>query len=191
MKKIIVITSLLLASFATAQSDSGIGIKGGVNYGSTGELRRNGETIIENPDDKVGFHVGVFGKIKITDFYIRPEVFYTQLNSEYNGVDAQVQKIDAPVLLGYNILGPVSIFAGPSFQYILDTDLQDVTLDDVQEDFTIGAQIGIGVGIKNVGIDVRYERGFTENEARYTQIGNVGTLDTRPQQITVALSFLF
>ncbi|MDP5100444.1 MAG: hypothetical protein NWQ09_03880, partial [Nonlabens sp.] len=93
--------------------------------------------------------------------------------------------------LGVYIFKPVSIFAGPSFQYILNTDLEDVDLDDVQEEFTIGLQAGIAVDLGNIGLDVRYERGFKENEAQFTQIGQVGTLDTRPEQITFAISVKF
>lgn len=192
MKKNLLIVLVVLTSLgALAQDGSGFGIKAGLNYGTTGDLRQDGQTIVDNPDAKIGYHAGFFGKIDLKSIYIRPELFYTRLNEEYNGVDAQVDKLDAPVLLGVYIFKPVSIFAGPSFQYILNTDLEDVDLDDVQEEFTIGLQAGIAVDLGNIGLDVRYERGFKENEAQFTQIGQVGTLDTRPEQITFAISVKF
>ena len=188
MRKLICLIALMSVYFAQAQTDGGVGLKAGVNYGSTGDLSQDGQTIIDNPDEKIGFHVGVFGKIDLGAIYIRPELMYTQLNSEYNGLGFEVNKLDAPVLVGVNIIGPLHIFAGPSVQYILDTDLEDVDIDDVEEDFTIGAQFGVGVNLGNLGIDVRYERGFTENEAEFTNVGSLGTLDTRPSQIILGLS---
>lgn len=192
MKKIFLTT---LFAFLTcglyAQKDSGFGIKAGLNYGSTGDLRENGQTIVDNPDRKIGYHAGFFGKIDLEKVYIRPELFYTRLNEEYNGIDAQVDKIDAPILLGIYVFKPVSVFLGPSLQYILDTDLENVELSRVEQEFTVGLQAGIAIDLGNVGLDLRYERGFTENEARFTQVGTIGSLDTRPEQITFAISVKF
>jgi len=192
MKRIGVFVFLMFLSYgAMAQKDSGFGIKAGLNYGSTGDLRQSGQTVIDNPDQKIGFHAGFFGKIDLKSVYIRPELFFTRLNQQYNGLDAQVDKIDAPVLLGIYVFKPVSVFAGPSFQYILDADLQDVELARVQEEFTVGLQAGIAVDLGSVGLDLRYERGFKENEAQFTQAGQLGALDTRPEQITFAISVKF
>jgi hypothetical protein len=192
MKRISVLAFLMLASCGMmAQKDGGFGIKAGLNYGSTGDLRQSGQTIIDNPEQKIGFHAGFFGKIDLESVYIRPELFFTRLNQQYNGLDAQVDKIDAPVLLGVYVFKPVSIFAGPSFQYILDTDLQDVELARVQEEFTVGLQVGIAVDLGSVGLDLRYERGFKENEAQFTRAGQLGALDTRPEQLTFAISVKF
>lgn len=192
MKKYLMICLLLIATIGVAQTDNGFGIKAGLNYGSTGDLKENGRTIIDNPDEKLGYHIGVFGKLNLGPIYLRPELQYTKLSNEYNGASFDVQKLDAPILVGFNVVGPLHVFAGPSLQYIMDTDLEDVELSDVSEDFTIGAQFGIGVNLGNLGIDVRYERGFNDNEVSFINnnisIGGPVTIDTRPEQIIVALS---
>jgi hypothetical protein len=64
--------------------------------------------------------------------------------------------------------------------------LGDLQVEDVENDFTVGLNVGVGVNIGRLGLDVRYERGFSENEARF--IGNnitdvSGRVDTRPSQI--------
>lgn len=182
---------VLITSCAIAQKDSGFGIKAGLNYGATGDLSQDGQTIIDNPERKIGYHVGMFGKIDLDKVYLRPELIYTQLNNTYNGVDASVRKLDLPLLLGVYVVKPISVFAGPSLQYIIDTDLQDVDLQQVQEAFTVGLQVGLAVDLGNVGVDLRYERGFTENEAAFTQVGQIGSLDTRPEQIILAISVKF
>ena len=127
--------------------------------------------------------------------YLRPELIYTKTKSSYDvdgGTnDYDVSKLDLPVLLGYKIIGPLHIFAGPAFQYTLNNDLEDVELDDVKNDFTVGAHFGIGVNLGNIGLDVRYERGFSENEAEIigANIADIsGRVDSRPSQIIFGLS---
>ncbi|EAS19558.1 hypothetical protein BBFL7_00104 [Flavobacteria bacterium BBFL7] len=192
MKKFFIAIVFLTGTMMHAQEDGGFGIKAGLNYGSNGDLSQNGQTIIDNPDENLGYHFGVFGKIDLGPIYVRPELSYTVLNSDYDNnafnSSLEVKKLDAPVLVGFKVLGPLHVFAGPSFQYILDTELEDVDLEDVQEEFSIGMQVGVGVNLGNLGIDVRYERGLSENEAEFSNLGQFGTLDTRPEQIIVGLS---
>jgi hypothetical protein len=39
------------------------------------------------------------------------------------------KKIDVPIVVGMKVFGPVYIFAGPDFQYIMDEDFSlDLTL---------------------------------------------------------------
>ena len=198
--------SLLIAVFALigitafAQKDSGFGIKAGLNYNQNGDLsfkqvESAGADLIAGSDGKVGYHVGFYGKLDMPKIYIRPELIFTKTKSSYDvegGTnDYDVSKLDLPVLLGYKIIGPLHIFAGPAFQYTLNNDLEDVELDDVKNDFTIGAHFGVGVNLGNIGLDVRYERGFSENEAEI--IGNniadiSGRVDSRPSQIIFGLS---
>jgi hypothetical protein len=202
MKKTIFTAVFTLVSFiAMAQKDSGFGIKVGVNYNQNSDLRfadlqAVGEDLIAGSDGKIGYHVGVFGKLDFPKFYLKPELLYTKTQSSYNieNVDRvyDVSKIDLPVLLGYKIIGPLSIFAGPSLKYILNQDLEDVELNDVEDNFTVGLQSGIGVNLGNIGIDVRYERGFTSNEATFidSNITNVtdARIDARPSQIIFGIS---
>jgi hypothetical protein len=198
--------SLLMAVFALigltafAQKDSGFGIKAGLNYNQNGDLsfkqvQSAGEDLIAGSDGKVGYHVGFYGKLDMPKIYIRPELIYTKTKSSYDvegGTnDYDVSKLDLPVLLGYKLIGPLHIFAGPAFQYTLSNDLEDVEIDDVKNDFTIGAHFGVGVTLGNIGLDVRYERGFSENEAEIIgdNIADIsGRVDSRPSQIIFGLS---
>ncbi len=188
---------LLLSSFAGfSQSDSGFGLKAGLNYNSNGDLivefSDATDDITEGADSKVGYHVGVFGKLDFPKIYLRPELVYTKTKSEYGGADFDMSKLDMPVLLGYKIIGPLSVFAGPSFQYILDTDLEDAEIEDIKSDFSVGLNIGAAVSLGNFGLDVRYERGFSKNEADFI-IDEIpdsqGRLDSRPSQLIFSLSF--
>jgi hypothetical protein len=193
MKKTFLTAILALVScVAFAQSEQGFGIKAGLNYGANGDYFDSASDAYENPDGNVGYHFGIYGKIG-DKIYFRPELVYTKTKSDYDNNSLDMSKLDAPLLIGVNVIGPLNIFAGPALQYILDTDYSGVTLGDVENDFTVGLNIGAGVNLGKLGIDLRYERGFTENEVRVIDT-NAGTsligdrIDTRPDQLILSLS---
>ena len=191
MKKVVFIICLMAGITAFGQSNSGFGIKGGLNFNSSGDLDL-GEINL-NADTKTGYHIGVWGKLG-HDFYIRPELVYTHINSKYdNGVfsaDFDMQKIDLPVLAGLRLIGPLHIFGGPAFQYVINSDLENVTYDDVENDFSVGLNFGVGVNLgSKLGVDLRYERGLSKNEANFADdILGEGRIDTRPSQFILSVS---
>lgn len=200
MKKTLLVAVLaLIGSAAMAQSGSGFGIKAGLNYNKNGDLigsvGDSGQDIVEGAEGKTGYHVGFWGKLDFPKIYLRPELVYTKTKSSYDvdgdSQDYDVSKLDLPVLLGFKIVGPLHLFAGPAFQYTLKNDLENVEIEDVESDFTVGLNAGAGVNIGRLGFDIRYERGFSENEANF--IGNnitdvSGRVDSRPSQVIFSLS---
>lgn len=192
MKKTLVFTLLLgLGYFAMAQSGSGFGLKAGLNYNGNGDYYNSAVDAFENPDRNAGYHVGIWGKIG-NRIYVRPELVYSSTASGYDEGDLKIKKLDLPVLLGAKIIGPLHAFAGPSFQYLLNTEFSDITFDNVENDFTVGLNLGAGLNLGKLGIDVRYERGFNENEISFIN-NNITTLtgdrvDTRPDQIILSFS---
>jgi hypothetical protein len=183
---------LVFISFsANAQKGSSYGLKGGLNYSANGDYFESIGDNAKNPDRNIGYHIGVFGKIG-NKLYFRPELVYTATKSAYDSNDFSVKKIDAPLLVGVKILGPISVFGGPSLQYILDTEFDGIDIDNVEDDFSIGLNFGIGVNFNKIGIDLRYERGFNNNEASFID-NNLGAnvnsrIDTRPDQLILSLS---
>jgi hypothetical protein len=192
LKKSVISTALLvfIGFSLSAQNKSSFGFKGGLNYGANGDYFDSVNLNYSNPDQNIGYHIGIFGKIG-NKIYLRPEIVYTVTKSDYDNNDFNVKKIDVPVLVGVKVLGPLSVFAGPSAQYILDTDYHGIDIDNVQDDFTVGLNFGIGLNFNKIGIDLRYERGFGENEASFIE-NNITTInsriDTRPEQLILSLS---
>ena len=79
----------------------------------------------------------------------------------------KTSKIDLPILFVYDVFEPISVYAGPGFNFFGDT-----TLDGVQQtSFTTGnpgpdlkkstfnVNIGIMFRYKRLGVDLRYEMG--------------------------------
>ena len=192
MKNLFLTTAVILTGFfGLAQTGSGFGLKGGVNYAGNGDFFDSAENTIQSPDKNIGYHLGVFGQLG-NRVYVRPELVYTSTTSGYNKGDLKLNKLDAPVLVGIKVIGPLHIFAGPAFQYILNSKFDGVTIDNIENDFTVGLNIGAGVNFGKFGLDVRYERGLSTNELNFVN-SNIGTLngdrvDTRPDQIILSLS---
>ncbi|MDY2587118.1 outer membrane beta-barrel protein [Winogradskyella aquimaris] len=192
--KKVVFTATVCAIFGlsvNAQKGSSFGFKGGLNYSANGDYFESIGDNAQNPDRNIGYHVGLFGKIG-DQIYFRPELVYTATKSDYNNDGFNIKKIDAPLLVGLKVLGPVSVFGGPSLQYILDTEFEGINIDSVENEFSVGLNFGIGLNLNKIGIDLRYERGFSNNEATFIN-NNLGTgiasrIDTRPDQLILSLS---
>jgi hypothetical protein len=194
MKKVILVVFLALGLSQVSNAQINFGIKGGINYNNNGEGSFKDATndIADGASAKTGFHAGVWfrGNLPILGLYLRPELVYTQVKTEFEQKgstdDYSFKKLDVPVLLGKKILGFAHVFAGPSFQYIIDDsiDFGDLSTDEFDK-FTVGLQFGAGVEFGNVGLDVRWERGLSDSEARFA---NNARIDNRVNQIIFGLS---
>ena len=194
MKKVILMMCLAFAFSQTSNAQIDFGIKGGLNYNNNGDatFSSTGSDVIRGGDSKSGFHAGLWfrGKIPIVGLYLRPELVYTQVKNEYTSdqnvtSDYEFKKIDVPVLLGKKFLGVANVFIGPSFQYILEDNFEfaNVTTDDFDK-FSVGLQMGFGVELGKIGVDVRWERGLSNTEAKFANV----TVDNRTNQIIFGLS---
>ena len=187
------------------------GLKGGINYSMGGQITGkesppNGdwsETIQGNGE--FGFHGGIFGQVNFGKFFIRPEVVYTSIESSFDFPNKtstySIEKFDIPLMLGYNIWGPLDVFAGPVYSNILGTSLEgdEYETEIVVQNTPINAQIGAKVEFGRFGLDVRYERSLSTPEDQQRDMlrgGSDGTGanvinfdDARLHQLIVGIIF--
>lgn len=189
---------VFLASIMLMNAQSDYGIKAGLSYNSNGELKdattEIGDFFNDKGNGKSGFNIGFYGKLDLGPIYLRPELVYTKTTSEYvlntgTTEDYKIAKLDLPVLVGFKVIGPLHVFAGPAFQYYLDNDLKGLNFESIENEFSIGMNIGASVEFGKLGIDIRYERGLSENEANWTDASETFTLDSRPEQIIFSVSY--
>ena len=190
MKNVFFILILCVSCVVFAQEKRvTFGVKVGLNYGDNGKIEVT-DIVRANGDDRVGYHFGVYLRGKLTDnIFIKPELLYTVNNSTYDldnaDLDYNIKKLDLPILVGITVLGPINIFGGPSLQYIVENDLDDVRLGDVKNEFTVGLQFGAGIQLGNLNADIRYERGLSKNRAESIDDGI--RVDSRPNQFIISL----
>ena len=190
MKKIIFILLLTFSiSISFAQEKNSWGIKGGLNYNSNGDLLKEASGIKEDPKSNTGFHFGFYKKVQVLGFFLRPELVYTETTADYNGQELRLSKIDLPFNLGSGFIGSTYIFAGPSFQYILNGEFDGIDAQSGLKNITLGANLGIGLKLNKLALDLRYERGLNENETRFVQqnVSDGVNIDLRPSQLILSL----
>jgi hypothetical protein len=173
MKKIFTLLGLLFFIGTTAEAQIfTIGPKFGISN-TTVSLKDN-VSDYESGDAKYSYHGGVFARVKITGFYIQPEIYFNSVRGEYINPDQNIpiseqtiefnqNKIDIPVLFGWK-MGPFRINAGPVASFNLDDELDFDNSISAYRSAVFAYQAGIGLDISKLIVDLRYE-GNLSNQA--------------------------
>jgi hypothetical protein len=179
---------LLATTQVHAQDDSPgpkFGFKGGLNFSQLYVDQPNAE----DENMKLGYHLGIFGKIPLTNFLaLQPEVLYTNVGSKikYGGSDLaealgiesgevrfNLNYVQVPVAAVINI-GPLNIHAGPYLAYLVSANVKDLKASDQEatdikdldtDDFNridYGLVGGLAVDLKGLTIGARYNHGLRE-----------------------------
>lgn len=204
----------LLCTFSFTQAQEYfVGVKGGVNYNTIGDLdhygttRGGGSTGFIFPDvdslytakKDMGINYGVYVLIDFGQFFVRPEVNFTSMKNNYalfkNTTNWTANKIDIPIVFGYNIYKPISVYAGPVFSFISDMKLEGTdSLIEFDKNST-GLSAGFLIQYKRFGVDIRYDYGITaiKKQRIYLNRPFYGTrvadlVEYNPSQLSVSLT---
>lgn len=203
----LLILGLLCFSMSQAQEYS-FGIKGGANYVMGGQITGNSSNGLYfdgtvDADSQIGFHGGAFFEIRFGKFLLRPEFIYSSMKTEFPFPTAPsiyaVDKISVPLLFGYNVWGPVDIYAGPAYQNVLDSSLEGTEPPNqviIAQNTPLAAQVGVKAGFGRFEVDLRYDRSLASKEEMDLDLVNsdyginrATFNDTRLNQILLSLSF--
>ena len=201
MKKSLILAIVLLASTATYAQFFTIGPKVGF---SSSRLSLEEAQQIRSGASTVGFHIGAFTRLSVLGLYVQPELLFTQsggqieVKDEVNDNFDQIQdltynKIDIPVMLGFRMGSVFRVNAGPAFSLILGQDARtEGTSEEVRnryEDSTVGYQIGGGLDLGKLVLDVRYEGSLSRLGSSVQLGGRRFDTDYRNNQFSVSLGF--
>lgn len=203
MKKVLSIALIGFSMLASAQislaakanlifptgSPSWSNIKGTVNNAIEGTGKNN-----------VGFNAGLSLKVALpTSLFLMPEIYYTHFKNEFTTenttFDVKSNRIDVPVLLGYNVLGNMlGVFVGPvgSFNLSKDNTYNDFK-ENAKNNFTVGYQFGAQLEIKKLIVNAKYEGAFSKDERNFINkvSGSEIRYDNRPNLFMVGLGYKF
>lgn len=151
-------TFLLIAGITFSQTN--VGFKTGLNYGNfTLEDDQFPETI--KGENMIGFETGFYSETHFSDrFYFKPELLYTYRygNATNRGNSGlTTHRLGLPLMLGFDIAGPVSIEAGPSIQYMLYFDQGFAETAVVSNNALIGYRIGPKVNFGRVSAYANFQ----------------------------------
>ena len=168
-------------------------------------------SLLEDVNGKVSGHIGVFARISLLGFYIQPELLVSSSKSEVSFNiptdnfnlesvmgEVKLNKLDIPVLIGKRFLKVLRVNAGPVFTLPLNEDISfknlTTNIEDVKTNYksaTIGAQIGAGLDLTFLTVDVRYELAL-QSLSEGISIGNSEfAADQRVNQFLIAIGVKF
>jgi hypothetical protein len=189
--------SILILLFFTTQltfSQLEFGLKGGLNFDAAGDIVVVADQLQKQGSlkGKTGYHLGVYAKVNILAFYLRPELQFTKVSSQFEDQSIETSRIELPVSFGINMLGPVSLFFGPSAFFNLSQASNELKLEEIQNKTSMGLHIGTRLKLGPIGVDLRYEKGLSAMESNLLSQAGVpvgGQINTQPNQFTVGVSF--
>lgn len=168
----------LLFTSSGILAQGNLGFQFGLNDDNFGSIE-NISNKIDNYDldikNSTGFQFGIFTEIDLITFYIRPElnlIFSKSKNAAAYSLDEGINiaehsykssEIQLPIIFGYKVLGPISVFGGPSFKYNL-SNTSNFNLEDIKDKYTLSLLLGSRVKIRYISVGLRYERGLNNNE---------------------------
>lgn len=154
------------------------GVKAGLNTNTIGEINSRGGSIavgkadeLFSPKKDIGYQLGAYFMAEFKLFFIRPEFNYVSLENHYEFPirDSKwtTSKLEIPILFGFKIAKPVAIYAGPSFNFFDDYQLEGVNVTSFSDGYdldknTTSLNFGIMVRYNTFSIDLRYELGTKE-----------------------------
>lgn len=209
MKKsfLLILLGLFSLTYTQAQEYS-FGIKGGANYVMGGSITgiSSGGTFFDgtvDADPEFGFHGGVFFQLKFGKFFIRPEAMYHSMETTFEFPSQpstySVEKLSIPLLFGYNVWGPIDVYAGPAYQNIMSSSLEGTEPPNqiiVAQNTPLAAQAGVKFNFGRFELDFRYDRTLASEETQRVDIVNsdyginlADFTDSRLNQFLVSLSF--
>ena len=206
MKRIILISSLAIL-FLNLSAQMDFGIKGGLNISNVkaSEILTDDYRINPAASGNLGYHVGGFFRASLLGIFIQPELYFSSIATEYKVEDLsgtgtaeqlvkqKIGRIDVPVLVGVK-LGTFRLGLGPVGSIIVSdqSDLDDITgYEATLKSATFGYQIGAGVDIWKISIDLRYEGNLTKLGDHLDIGGQTINLDNRVRQIIISLGINF
>ena len=169
------------------------------NFGSIENLKDKIENYSLDLKNSTGFQFGLFTEIDLITFYIRPELNLIFSRSK-NASAIQDQQsvsilehsykssdIQFPIIFGYKIFGPLSVFGGPSFKYSL-SEKSNFNLEEIKDKYTLGVILGSRVKIRSFSLGLRYERGLNTKEVSIINANGIELNDANVDLTTNKLS---
>jgi len=190
-KKHLLLLLICFLSFKSNSQEFTIGVRGGFNQYTIGDINSRGGSIQQgkpdelfSPSKELGVQFGAFLSIEFGKLFIQPEINFASSKNKYKFPLKESKwkssRINVPILIGYKVFDPLSVYAGPGFNILGDT-----TLDGVQETSfsnggpdlnktNVGITIGAMVRLGRFGIDLRYEAISQETQEELLDIDNGG-----------------
>lgn len=200
-KKLFLVGFSLFAMNSFAQNVD-FGLKAGLVFNADkGAIKALNGAVEEKGKGSVGFQGGAMVRINAGKIYVQPELLYTAFKNEFEesgeNIDVKKSRLDIPVNVGTTFaMGLVQVQTGPVFSLNFEDTVKSDGIDfpdsEERDEIGLGWQIGTGVNIKSLNIDLRYEFGLGKTITKYN-IGGAGEFQTenRTNMLNLSVGYFF
>jgi hypothetical protein len=163
-----IISATIFAASAQLLPSFQFGVKGGMNFTS---LTKNGSF---NPSGQAGYLGGIWMRVGALGFNFQPEMYVTSkdvnITDGNSTTQAKFTSIDVPLLVGGKVGAfgfGARFYTGPLVSFAINKDQSFGTaagnvLKLDYNDQNYAWQVGAGLDIKKVSVDIRYEAGLSK-----------------------------
>lgn len=197
---LILMAAIIAAPSAHAVKPIKFGVRAGIQTQNLGNFRKATANGTQWPqirnNNMFGFEVAAMSRISFLGVFVQPELAYSHNRFDMDVVGAgstrvKISDLNVPILVGTKFLF-VNVFAGPVFNLMTETNNSRTV--DIITTFrrpAAGYQIGAGVELLNINLDLRYGGNFSKPEQTITWSGSTATAGTRMNGWTVNLGYFF
>ncbi len=205
MKRIVIVL-LMLSAVHVSQAQFSFGLRGGMNFSrlpeKTYQLDAVDTQIKTLSDSYTGFHIGAMAQISLMGVFIMPELLFVSTGHdmvlerpgrEDEYFQQKFSQLDIPVMVGAKI-GPLRAGLGPVATILLNSSSNLPEDADYEERFnsaTYGFQVGAGINVGNIALDLKYQFGLSNLGDGIEIEGTTYDFDTRPRQFVFSIGLLF
>ena len=127
-----------------------LGPKLGANFATLGD--------IEEFDNEIGFVGGFFFTLDLNKFYLQTELLYSQQGGSFDVFEFDLDYINVPVLIKFDIIGSLNFQFGPQFGFLVEDNIPDSIVNSFEADnFDLSGVGGFGINLPlNLRADARY-----------------------------------
>ena len=169
MKRIVLLMAFVATSVA-AKAQIQAGVKAGLSTANV-EVQevRNDPWQYAKAENVTGYHAGAFVRLQFGGVFLQPEAILTSTGGKVeissaddtmpvHVEDIKFNRLDIPLLVGYNFGNVFRVQAGPVASSLLSARREGQDIKEYMDNSDWGLQAGVGVDIGSITADVRYER---------------------------------
>jgi len=203
MKKLSLAIILLLAASTMGFSQLSFGLKGGLNFSRLPENVHGGTAgqIVTALDEVyTGYHFGGVLYFGFLSGFAQLELLYSQTGQDMVAqvgspeyFESRFRSIDIPLNLGLRF-GPLKVGVGPVFSYLIDNEdtlSPDIDFSQKLKELTLAYQVGAGLKLGTIIIDLKYQGNLTDYGEQITIGGTTFDFDRRPHNFILSAGLLF
>ena len=173
------------------------GVKAGIHLNASGTITDAPSDLASVADIKenmTGYFIGSYVALDLAFLYLRPELQFSYLNTNFDSFVLSQSRLEATISLGFKVLPILSAFAGPTLQYNFDPTIKEVKFTAIEQNTTVGVHLGVRAHLGPLNADVRFDRGINPNELTLLEQNGIpisGRIDTRSNTWSLGLSYRF